>query len=329
MNLWWLLILYFSILGPAVASEPIGTPDRYDIEYPDDEEPEAELVHLGKVLFFDHRLSKNENQSCATCHNPDLGFGEGIASGFGSKGGRLGRNTPHIYNLAWASTFFWDGRASSLEEQALGPIEAEGEMAMPIPKFLNRLKSIQGYNPLFKAAFGDAKINEQRVASAIAAFERTIIVDDTPFDRYIAGDKSAMSPLAIKGMKLFEGKARCTKCHDGPNFTDDSFHNLGIDDGDPGRAKILKDETLFGAFKTPGLRNVLFTAPYMHNGQEASLEEVVRFYNKGGGPAKNKSPLMKELKLSDDEIFALVAFMGSINQPLDIKRPKLPPRELN
>ncbi|MCO4784002.1 MAG: tryptophan tryptophylquinone biosynthesis enzyme MauG [Candidatus Cloacimonetes bacterium] len=317
------LILFLSI-GSIVYSEPLSTPDVEDIEYPDDEEPSSELITLGKTLFFDHRLSKNKNQSCATCHNPNLGFGEGVAHGFGTMGGKLERNTPHIYNLAWATTFFWDGRSSTLEEQAVGPIEANGEMAMPMPKFLERLRNIKGYKSLIKKAFGDEKIDKERVTSAIAAFERTIIVDNTPFDRYMAGDLSAMTPKAIEGMNLFKGKALCIQCHDGANFTDDSFHNLGIDDKDLGRGKIVKDKTLNGAFKTPGLRNVLMTAPYMHNGQEGTLEDVIKFYNKGGGSGPNKDKLMVPLNLTDQEIFSLVAFLGSLNQKLEIFPPKLP-----
>lgn len=317
------LLLMFS-LAQLNCSEPLATPDVEDIEYPDDEEPSQELINLGKTLFFDHRLSKNKNQSCATCHNPNLGFGEGMSHGFGTKGNKLGRNTPHIYNLAWATTFFWDGRSETLEDQAVGPIEAEGEMAMPMPKFLERVRSIKGYKPLIKKAFGDEKISKDRVASAIASFERTIIVDDTPFDKYLAGDKTAMTPKAIEGLDLFKGKALCIQCHDGPNLTDDSFHNLGIDDKDLGRGKIIKDKSLNGAFKTPGLRNVLMTAPYMHNGQEGSIEDVIRFYNKGGGKGPNKDKLMVPLNLTEQEIFSLIAFMGSLNQKLDIFPPKLP-----
>ena len=282
------------------------------------------MIHLGKVLFFDTRLSLKDNQSCATCHNPDLGFGEGVAAAFGTMGGTVGRNTPHIYNLAWNVLFFWDGRADSLEAQALGPIEAKGEMNMPLEQLKEKLKKVPYYQRTFDALFPDSGITNDNIGSAIAAFERTIIVDDTPFDRYMKGNFAAMSPAAIRGMKLFEGKARCALCHMGPNFTDNGFHNIGIGDSDIGRAAIQKGATNFGSFKTPGLRNTLLTAPYMHNGSMGSLEEVMHHYNKGGNKVKGLDPLMKPLNLTDQEIYDVIAFMGALTQPLVIERPQIP-----
>lgn len=307
------------------ALEPLGVPDRDNIEYPDDEEPTKEEIILGKTLFFDTRLSINDKQSCATCHNPDLGFSDGLAFGLGTMGKKVGRNAPHIFNLAWNVTFFWDGRAKSLEEQALGPIEAGGEMNMPLETLIPKLKNVKGYQKLFTAAYGKDSINKENVGKAIAAFERTIIVDDTPFDRYMKGDKNAISPDAINGLALFQGKARCIQCHDGPNFTDNSFHNIGVKGEDIGRGKFMKnDRTLDGAFKTPGLRNIIYSAPYMHDGSEATLEDVVRFYNKGGDDVKNKSKLIVPLGLTEKEILDVVAFLGTLNQPLVIKRPEIP-----
>ena len=318
------MVLVWSTIS--FAAEPLGVPDRDYIEYPDDEEHTEEEIHLGKVLFFDPRLSLNEKQSCATCHNPDLGFSDGLAFGLGTMGAKVGRNAPHIYNLAWNISFFWDGRAATLEEQALGPIEAGGEMNMPLPKLIERLKKIKGYRELFDKAYGKDSINKENIGKAIAAFERTIIVDDTPFDRYMKGDKNAMSPDAINGKKLFETKARCILCHDGPNFTDNSFHNIGVLGDDIGRGKFMpkNDRSLDGAFKTPGLRNIIFSAPYMHDGSEGTLEDVVRFYNRGGNDVKNKSKLMIPLNLTEKEIFDIVAFLGCLTQPISIKKPELP-----
>lgn len=319
------LLVGFVCLWPAVYTQPIGTPDRGEIVYPDDEENTSEEIELGKVLFFDKRLSSNDQTSCASCHNPDLGFGDGMALGLGTMGNKLGRNTPHIYNLAWSSILFWDGRAATLEEQALGPIEAAGEMNMSLDELLPKLKKVPYYAETFKKVYPDSGLTEETLGRAIAAFERSIIVDNTPFDRYMAGDKNAMSPAAIRGMALYQGKAACTDCHSGPNFTDDSFHNIGINNGDRGRAKILEGATMEGAFKTPGLRNVLFTAPYMHDGSLGSLEEVIRHYN-NADPSKDKSlsPTLKNIDLSEAEIFDLLAFMGALNQALEIKRPAVP-----
>ena len=254
-----------------------------------------------------------------------LGFGDGLQFSLGTMGEAVGRNTPHIYNLAWNVTFFWDGRSPTLEHQALGPIEAGGEMNMPLPKLVERLKGIKGYQSLFKKAYGADSINSENIGRAIAAFERTIIVDDTAFDRYMKGDKNAMSPDAINGKTLFETKARCILCHDGANFTDNSFHNIGVKGDDIGRGKFMKnDRTLDGAFKTPGLRNIIFSAPYMHDGSEKTLEDVVRFYNKGGLDVKNKSKLMVPLNLTEKEIMDIVAFLGCLTQPIKIERPELP-----
>ena len=317
-----LLTTFFHV--PNFDAAPIGVPDRDDIEYPNDEEHSQQEIELGKVLFFDTRLSTNKQQSCASCHNPDLGFGDGMKGGLGTMGGKLGRNTPHIYNLAWSSTFFWDGRASSLEEQALGPIEAPGEMNMSLSDLIPRLQKIPYYQEAFTNVYGTSGVTAENIGKAIAAFERTVIVDDTPFDRYMNGDKSAMSPAAVRGMHLYEGKANCTKCHDGPNFTDDSFHNIGVGGNDPGRQDIEQGANNNGAFKTPGLRNTLLTAPYMHDGSLGTLEDVVRFYNEGGTDKKNLDKLIVPLNLTEDEIFDLVAFLGALTQPINIERPIIP-----
>ncbi|WDE01286.1 cytochrome-c peroxidase [Thalassomonas actiniarum] len=318
------LVAFIFTLPLLVFAAELGTPSLEDIEYPDDEPPTAEEIELGKVLFFDPRLSLNEKQSCATCHNPEMGFGDGMATGLGTMGEVLGRNTPHIYNLAWSSIFFWDGRAKTLEEQALGPISAPGEMNMPLPQLIKRLKKVPGYQKLFKAAYGDSGINKTTIARAISAFERSIITRNSSFDRYIQGDKNAMDPAAIRGLALFEGKARCTKCHDGVNFTDDSFHNIGVNNNDAGREKISKAQGMKGAFKTPGLRNVWLTSPYMHDGSEPSLEAVIRFYNKGSEGIAGVSKLIKPLNLSEDEISDLLAFLAALTDPIVIERPKIP-----
>ena len=267
-------------------------------------------------------LSKNNNQSCATCHNPELGFSDGVASGIGSGGDILGRNAPHIYNLAWASSMFWDGRATTLEEQALGPIVSSAEMKMTPELALGRLNEIPEYVNRFKNVYGE--LTFENVGKALAAFERTFISDNSAFDQYIAGNKQAMSPSALRGLSVFVGKGNCVACHDGVNFTDDSFHNIGIDNGDVGRYALDPKPSFKGAFKTPGLRNIVFSAPYMHDGSLGSLEQVVEHYNTGAVGIADVSPLIKPLKLNVQEKADLVAFMAALTDPVIIERPKLP-----
>ena len=319
-----LLLLIVAEPGYAVDFEPLGTPDLDAIEYPDDEEPETALVELGKVLFFDPRLSQGRNRSCASCHNPDLGFGDGTRFSTGTMGERLDRNSPPLYNLAWNVVFFWDGRARTLEEQVLGPLSAHTEMNMPMGELLARLELVPFYRDVFRELFPDTGITGNNLSAAIAAFERTIITRDAPFDRYLQGDSTALGPEAVRGLELFRGRANCVACHDGPNFTDNSFHNIGIDNGDPGRARIQTGVTLSGAFKTPGLRNAVLTAPYMHDGSIATLEEVVRYYDKGGHLAKDIDPLVKPLQLSEQDVIDLVAFLAALTEVIEIERPAIP-----
>ena len=304
------------------AAEPIGVPDPYDIEYPNGEEHSEFEIYLGKVLFFDNRLSFKEKQSCATCHNPDLGFGDGLKKGRGASGKVLERNTPHLYNLGWNTVFFWDGRAVSLEEQALMPISSHEEMNMSMELLIPKLEAVPYYRKMFRMVYEKERITEDMIVGALAAFERSIIVDDTPFDRYMNGDKVAMSRAQIRGMELFQNKAKCTECHDGPNFTNEAFHNIGVGGNDEGRKKIDKSAK-FGAFKTPGLRNVLLTAPYMHDGSIGTLEEVIDFYDKGGTHKANIDKLIKPLGLTDEEKADLVAFLGALTSPLQVKRPSV------
>lgn len=305
----------------ALQAGELGVPDRDMIEYPDFDPHSPEEIELGKYLYFDTRLSKNNNISCATCHNPDLGFSDGLGTGLGTDGNKLGRNAPHLYNLAWNTVFMWDGRAGSLEEQALGPIEADVEMSMPLPTLLDRLRDVSLYKELFNKVYPDTGITKENIGKAIAAFERTLISDNSAFDKYMKGDSTAMSPAAIRGLELFKGKANCTECHSGPNFTDESFHRLGLSSEDVGRGKFAKGDVMRGAFKTPGLRNVILTAPYMHNGSIGTLEEVVEFYNRGGDVKPNA---LKPLGLTAQEVLDIVAFMGALTDPVHIERPEFP-----
>jgi cytochrome c peroxidase len=332
--MYWVVLLMLSILlgpgllGTGVAFRPLGVPDPATIEYPNDAAPSPAEISLGKALFFDKRLSVNSKTSCATCHDPNHGFSDGVPLGKGTMGNTLGRHTPHLYNLAWGSSFFWDGRAKSLEEQALGPIEAPGEMSMALDKLVGKLKAIPFYIQSFEKVYPKSKITKENIGKAIAAFERTIVSNNSPFDRYMKGDKSAITQEAVRGMQLFVGKAGCANCHDGANFTDDSFHNIGIGGKDKGRAAIVRDETLLGAFKTPGLRNIALTAPYMHDGSLKTLKEVVRFYNEGGRHKQGISDLIKPLQLTESEMSDLVAFLVALTDPVRISPPVGTAREV-
>lgn len=326
MNIRLVSLLCFLLIAtvPVRAEVPLGTPDPHDIFYPDDEEPAAEEVELGRALFFDSRLSANGRLSCATCHLPELGLGDGMARAVGSTGKPLVRNSPHLYNLAWNVVFFWDGRATSLEEQALMPITDPEEMNLSVGRMIEILGGVSVYRNRFTEIYGPGGLNATNVARALAAFERTLISDNSPFDRYMAGNRAAMSEEAVRGMQIFTGKGRCTKCHDGPNLTDQSFHNIGVDDDDPGRYEVVRDESLRGAFKTPGLRNVALTAPYMHNGSIGTLEEVIHFYNRGGDRKDNLSKLIQPLGLDKREVADLLAFLGALTDPVWPRRPALP-----
>jgi cytochrome c peroxidase len=306
------------------ATEPLSTPDISDIEYPEDEAPTLAEINLGKLLFFDKRLSANGTTSCASCHKPEHGFGDGLKLSIGSEGNTLTRHTPHLYNLAWSSILFWDGRASTLEQQALMPISNPEEMNLSEEKMLSRVIATPQYRAQFERVYNEKNIDAPLVSRALSAFMRSIVSNNSPFDRYLAGDGQALSAEALNGLKLFEGKAQCIECHDGPNLTDDSFHSLGIAVSDKGRGYIIKEPAMYYRFKTPGLRNVELTAPYMHDGSLADLEAVLQFYNDGGGLGPNKDKLMKPLNLQKHEIRDLISFLSTLTDPVRIDRPNLP-----
>jgi cytochrome c peroxidase len=272
----------------------------------------AAKTALGRELFFDARLSRDERVSCATCHQPDKGFsnGERFAAGVGGKMGT--RNVPSLFNVGLGGSFFWDGRAATLEAQALGPIENPVEMDMRPADLAARLNGIVGYREQFQKVFG-GDANPERIAIALASFERTLVSDDTPFDRYLRGDKKALPADALRGMRLFFGEARCANCHKGPTLSDGLFHNVGAaDPDDPGRRAVTGKETDHGAFRTPQLREVGRTAPYMHNGRFKTLREVIRHYNFGGVTNQENDHRDAELQvlyLADDQVDDLVAFL--------------------
>jgi cytochrome c peroxidase len=286
-------------------------------------------VELGKRLYFDGRLSKDNAISCAFCHNPFTGFADPRQTSIGVGGGVGGRQAPTVYNTGFIPLQFWDGRASSLEEQAIGPIHNPVEMAETHEHVVKKLGKIKGYQQQFQAVFG-TDVNLQGIAEAIAAYERTVVSTNSPFDQYVLGDAKAMDEAAIRGMALFKGKARCILCHNGPNFTDNQFHNLGVPQVGPmkedlGRFYVTQQEKDKGAFKTPTLRSITETAPYMHDGAFKTLEEVVDFLDQGGGQYPNVSPLLKPLGLSKEEKSDLVTFLNALTgEPIQFEMPKLP-----
>jgi cytochrome c peroxidase len=280
------------------------------IPFPKDNPYTAEKAQLGKMLYFDTRLSAANLLSCASCHNPGYGWGDGQPRGIGHEMKILGRRSPTIINAAYSLIFMWDGRAGSLEKQALGPIQADVEMNLPLDELLARLKSIPEYQPLFRAAFPGSGISADNIAKAIATYERTVISGRAPFDAWVEGNEKAISDAAKRGFTLFNTKAGCSECHTGWKFTDDSFHDIGLTGEDIGRGKHLPHIIRMQyAFKTPGLREITRRGPYMHNGMITTLAAVMEHYNSGGVDRPSRSELIKPLGLSAQEKSDLVEFM--------------------
>ncbi len=282
---------------------------------PPDNPQTTSKIQLGKMLFFDTRLSRDYSLSCATCHTPDKAYSDGRPKAIGIGNKMLLRRSPSILNAAYNSAQFWDGRAASLEEQARAPIMEGSEMGMPDEKtVISRLQDVPEYRQRFQEVFGGT-ISLANVTKAIAAFERTLVTPDSPFDRYARGDKQALTDQQKRGLILFFGKASCTQCHNGENFTDNKFYSLGSrgqdSNRDVGRFAITNSPADLDAFKTPSLRNVATRAPYMHDGSMSTLKEVLEWYDRGGGNDP-KSSLLHPLGLSNDEKQDLLAFLESL-----------------
>lgn len=286
-------------------------------------------VKLGQQLFFDGRLSANGKISCSTCHDPKTGWAGHTPTDTGIEGRVGDRNSGTIVNSGHMKFQFWDGRAASLEEQALGPIHNPVEMGEALENVVRKLNAIPEYTRQFQEIF-KTDVTTDGMAKAIAAFERTIVSGQSPYDRAAAGEKNAMTAEAMRGMQIFNGKGGCVACHSGALFSDQSFHNIGVGmdaaKPDTGREAVTKDAADRGKFKTPGMRNVANTYPYMHDGKTPTLEGVVEFYNKGGIPNPNLDPLIKPLGLTADEKKDLVAFLkdGLTGPEPVITAPKLP-----
>jgi cytochrome c peroxidase len=274
----------------------------------------AARVALGRRLFFDPILSADRSVACATCHRPDHGFSSPEALPRGAGGKAMTRRPPTLFNRAYGTSFFWDGRAGTLEDQALKPIDNPAEMGATVPTAVERLRADAGYRERFAAAFDDG-VTAANLARALAAFERVILRGDAPVDKFRRAEgRGDLKGEALHGFWIYESKGFCWKCHGGTNFTDEAFHNTGVSWGksDLGRFDVTKAEADRGKFKTPTLRGVGPRPPYMHDGSLKTLDDVVEFYDRGGLANPHLDAAMKPLGLTAEERKALVAFLKTL-----------------
>ncbi|WDF59519.1 cytochrome c peroxidase [Flavobacterium sp. KACC 22758] len=311
-------------------------------EFPENNPYTEEKAELGKVLFFDPRLSKSGQISCANCHDPELNWGDARRVSYGEGRQQGNRNAPSLMNIAYSKVFFWDGRAETLEDQASFPIKDAKEMNFHIDLATKRLNKIKGYKPYFKKAFGKEKLTQEEILKAIATFERTLITSKSKFDRFIEGDSTQLTNKQVEGLHLFRTKARCINCHNTANFADNKFHNVGLtyygrEYQDLGRYNVTGKAENVGEFKTQSLRGVAQNAPYMHNGLFPNLRGVLNIYNAGMPQPKRKenqlndtlfpttSKLIQKLNLSKSELDALEDFIMSLSSTgYRMKQPLLP-----
>jgi len=315
------------------------------ITFPENNPYTSSKVDLGKKLFFDPRLSKSGQIACANCHNPELAWTDNITRSFGHDRQNGSRNAMTIINAGYATSLFWDGRATSLEDQAKFPIADPLEMNEHLDFAIDKLNKIQGYKVLFEESFGTSEITLENVQQAIATFERTLTSgNQSKFDKFISGKSEAYTDQEVLGLHLFRTKAQCMNCHNTPYFSDNQFHNdgqtlFGTKDEDFGRYYVTKNKEDIGKFRTPTLREVSRTGPWMHHGHFPSLLDVVEFYNLGNpAPIQAKykgterdslipkpSPFSKKLQLSKEEVKALIAFLETLSTPVQrMRAPQLP-----
>lgn len=342
-----LCLMFYADISYAGHLEPFRS-----VPVPPENPQTSEKIELGKKLFFDRRLSGDGTMSCATCHNPDQAFTDGLDISLSYPTTKNWRNAPTLINVAFSQYLFWDGRAKSLEDQALFPMMSAFEMNQNLDFLEEELRSVPEYVEAFKRVFG-GEITKERIAKAIAAFERTLVSRNAPIDRFLKGDHNALSAEAKKGYEIFTGKGRCSECHYGVNLSDDKFYTLNVPENkelekdprveatrrfvakvyhyedylnlkeDPGRYLITKDKKDWKAFKTPTLREVSKTAPYMHNGVFKTLDEVIDFFNRGGGPG---NIVLKPLNLTSEEKGYIKKFLieALTWKDLNIKVPDIP-----
>lgn len=351
---WFLIIavltLGFQCMKPAPEEKAVETPSGHDgemqnmaeiisldiplgldadLQYiPDDNPLTAGKIELGEMLYFDKRLSADNTVSCASCHHPKFGFTDGMPVSTGIDGQKGGRSAPTVINRLFSVEQFWDGRAEDLEAQALGPIQNPIEMGNTLEAVVETLNGIEGYRMKFKSVFG-TEVSSDGIGKAIASYERTVLSGNSAYDRFNAGDMSALSESAKRGIDIFENKADCVTCHVGFNFTDENYRNIGVgmdkENPDLGRHDLTQDDLDRGAFKTPTLREIAMTAPYMHDGSQETLLDVINYYDRGGNANANLSSDMKKLNLSEQEKADLVEFLESLTGEMpEFEEPELP-----
>jgi cytochrome c peroxidase len=313
------LLLVRSIFAAPGISEsapapPLGLPP---VVWPADNPYSAARVELGRFLFFDPRLSSSGTVSCATCHPPAHAFAGGDPPPHGVTGTPLRRRAPTLINRAYGKSQFYDGRAATLEAQIRGPVTAPDEMGNTPQGASDAIAKVAGYGPLFERAFGDPAIDFDRITKAIASFERTILSGNSPYDRFLNGDKQALSPSAKRGQQIFERSGECSECHNGFNFTNEKFTGLGIGPDqqppDLGLAKISGKRRDEGKFKVPTLREVEHTGPYMHDGRDKTLDDVLEFYRKGGQPGPHLDSRIAPFFLDAPAKADLLEFLKSLS----------------
>jgi cytochrome c peroxidase len=310
-----IVLLAASFAG--AAHSPAVPTGLIPVQWPADNPYSRAKWELGRALYYDTRLSADDTVSCASCHDPKFAFTDRLNVSKGVKGQFGTRSAPTIINRAFSLAQFWDGRAGTLEEQVKGPIANPIEMANTHTAVVEKLRGIAGYRVMFQSAFGGEEITIDHVAKAVATFERTVLSGNSAYDRYQDGDQKALSAAQVRGLDVFSKKAKCDACHEGVNFTTNEYHNLGIGmdkpNPDAGRALVTYNPADWGAFKTPTLREVANTAPYMHDGSLKTLAEVVDFYDKGGIANKNLDEKMKPLHLTDGDKRDLIEFLRALS----------------
>ena len=297
------------------------------IPYPKENPYGRGKEELGRALFFDPILSGARVRSCATCHNPELSWGDGEPRAIGENQARLPLRSPTLLNIAWVPKLGWDGHFHDLESVAMGPITGQTNMNLPERELIDRLSRLPGYLAAFDAAFGTGAVTRDKIEQALATFERTIVSADAPFDRWIHGDEAAIGTAAKRGFALFNGKANCAVCHSGWAFTDAAFHDIGVaKDDDLGRGRLFPTSLkLQHAFKTPTLRDVARRGPYMHDGSVATLADVIELYDRGGIDRPSRDNDIHPLNLQSREKADLIAFLNTLSAaPKPYPLPVLP-----
>ena len=320
----WLLIcsLSASLVGQA---EPLQLriPRGLTSPIPGSQTFKPEVAALGRQLFFDPELSIDRTTACSRCHLPGHGFASLEALPPGSLGKHATRNAPTLYNRAWGKSFSWDGKARTLEAQVILPISNPNEMALPLAEAIDRLRKHVGYGPRFKSLFGQPA-NAEDLSTALASYVRTLVHGDTVIDSFRAGLGGPLTRAERGGLWVYESKGGCWKCHSGGNFTDEKFHNTGVGvragRPRPARMAITNNPQDAGKFKTPTLRALSETAPYMHDGSQKTLEDVVAFYRRGGNANSHLDSKLLPLQLTDQEASNLVAFLRALSRPIRKKK---------